>query len=449
MPLDVFRRLESCLPHAKALLLNGVGEPLLHPLLPDMVRFAREIMSPESRIGFQSNGLLLTEELALELVRAGLDTMCLSIDTLCRSQDTLCRPQDTLCHPQKTYDSETTQAAPESSQDIQRVTKPTGKSAMDILHGGAHAPNLARAFGMLRRACIIAESSRFRIGAEFVIMRSNLYELPEVVRWAAEQGVSYLLASHVLPYNREAAAESAFTQDTPEALAFYARWQEIAKTEGLDLTDYYSLFRKFHRTDREKRLVSLVQTMQQEASEAGLFLHLKRLVENDRRQRGMGAGKNVADVSLADVEAVFAASRAMAAECGIELHLPTPAARVERRCDFVEDGAVFISPDGGVHPCYFLWHTYSCHLDGQQKFVRPERFGSVRDEPLEMIWRSAAYSRFRNDVCAYEYPDCTACTMGPCDDMTGVLGLFEHDCHGVTVPCGHCPWCLGGLQCLL
>ncbi|UZP67262.1 radical SAM/SPASM family putative metalloenzyme maturase [Desulfovibrio mangrovi] len=394
MPFEVFSRLASCLPHAEAVLLNGVGEPLLHPQLPEMVRFARQHMVPDAMLGFQSNGLPLTPQLAERLLAAGLSTVCLSVDSIASAE-------------------------------------------METLHGGGQTMSLGRSFAMLREARQRTGNDRFRIGAEFVIMRRNLHELPQVVRWASEQGAAYMLASHVLPYDERAVAESVFTQDSPEVLAFFGEWRDKAAALGLDLDRYYSLFRKFHRSEDEKRLVAFVQEMQQAASAQGISLHLKRLIEQS------GA------IPLAEVEAVFAEARAVAEECCLELHLPTAAARKERRCDFVEDGAVFITPDGGAHPCYFLWHRYSCHLDGQKKTVRPERFGSVAFSSLEAIWRSPEYASFRKDVCAYEYPDCSSCTMGPCDDMTGEMGPFEHDCHGITVPCGHCPWCLGGLQCLL
>lgn len=397
MSLETFARLDSVLPHVRALLLNGIGEPLLHPHLVEMVARARSRMPADGWIGFQSNGLMLTAGLAADLLRAGLDTMCLSVDSI------VLRERDTL-------------------------------------HGGGNTAGLERAFRLLREAREDTGRKDFRIGAEFVVMRKNLHELPDVVRWAGEQGAAFLLASHVLPYDVHAAEESVFTPDTPQARALYARWRDAAAAQGLNLAGYYAIFRRFHRTEEEKRLVALVQAMQQEASGQGIYLHLKRLIEREAR----------GDTLLhEEVAAVFDRAREAGERCGVEVRLPAVSTRTERRCDFVEDGSVFITSDGGVHPCYFLWHAYSCHLDGQRKIVRPQRFGCVLEQPLEDIWRSAEYRRFRQEVCAYDYPDCSSCTMGPCDDMTGEMGPFEADCHGVTVPCGHCPWCLGGLQCLL
>ncbi|MFV0348222.1 MAG: radical SAM protein, partial [Halodesulfovibrio sp.] len=182
MPFEVFSRLASCLPHADVVLLNGVGEPLLHPRLAEMVRFARTHMRDGAWVGFQSNGLALTPRLAAELLEAGLGTMCLSVDSIASAE-------------------------------------------METLHGGGQTAGLARSFAMLREArdAVARDAVRdtvrpgaqpFRIGAEFVIMRRNLHELPHVVRWAAEPGAAYMLASHVLPYDEQAAAESVFTEDS-------------------------------------------------------------------------------------------------------------------------------------------------------------------------------------------------------------------------------------------
>ncbi len=79
---DTFARLVPSLPHCQALVLNGIGEPLLHPGLETFIRQARGLMPSGGWIGFQSNGLLLSETRALSLVEAGLDRICLSLDAV-------------------------------------------------------------------------------------------------------------------------------------------------------------------------------------------------------------------------------------------------------------------------------------------------------------------------------------------------------------------------------
>ncbi|HYS43282.1 MAG TPA: radical SAM protein, partial [Geobacteraceae bacterium] len=80
MSPERFAALEPAFPHLEALVLNGVGEPLLNPHLEEFIRTARRSMPAAGWIGFQSNGLLLTDSRAHSLVEAGLDKICLSID---------------------------------------------------------------------------------------------------------------------------------------------------------------------------------------------------------------------------------------------------------------------------------------------------------------------------------------------------------------------------------
>ncbi|HTG82345.1 MAG TPA: radical SAM protein, partial [Geobacteraceae bacterium] len=75
-----FAALEGALPHLEALVLNGVGEPLLNHRLEKYIARARKLMPAEGWIGFQSNGLLLTNLRAMTLVDVGVDRVCLSMD---------------------------------------------------------------------------------------------------------------------------------------------------------------------------------------------------------------------------------------------------------------------------------------------------------------------------------------------------------------------------------
>ena len=58
MSAATFAALEPALPGLEALILNGIGEPLLHPSLEEFVRKAKSLMPAHGWVGFQSNGLL-------------------------------------------------------------------------------------------------------------------------------------------------------------------------------------------------------------------------------------------------------------------------------------------------------------------------------------------------------------------------------------------------------
>ncbi len=75
-----FSALEPVFPRLEALLLNGIGEALMHSQRLDFIHRARRAMPEQSWIGFQSNGLLLDERWARDLVASGLDRLCLSVD---------------------------------------------------------------------------------------------------------------------------------------------------------------------------------------------------------------------------------------------------------------------------------------------------------------------------------------------------------------------------------
>ncbi len=59
--------------------INKDGEPLLHPELPKMIRYAKDRKAAH-KINFYTNGILLTETKSLELMKSGLDTLHVSID---------------------------------------------------------------------------------------------------------------------------------------------------------------------------------------------------------------------------------------------------------------------------------------------------------------------------------------------------------------------------------
>ena len=177
-----------------------------------------------------------------------------------------------------------------------------------------------------------------------------------------------------------------------------------------------------------------------EAKELGVWVHLPHLLEWDQRNH---------DGAEQALERLFAEARETAERADIDLRLPPLKARDERRCHFVEEGVAFVTSEGGISPCQYLWHQYACHLDGGEKVIKPWLFGNIGEDDLTAVWRAAPYADFRAQVLAYEYPYCSNCPFVPCDDIVGKAYDFEYDCLGTTIPCGHCLWCMGGLQCLL
>ncbi len=413
MSRDTFRALSPAFPSLEALILNGVGETLLHPDLEEFIRTARATMPPESWIGFQSNGLLLDELRALSLVKAGLDRICLSLDAAC----------------------------PDTFRAIRE---------------GGELADLQKAFAALRSAREACADSRLQVGVEFVVMRDNLQQLPDVLRWSAAQGVDFAIVSHFLPYDFEHVSQAVFDTNSDRAVELYHAWKRRADSEGVDISQYFFInFYKFYRTDEEQRVVDFVKEMVADARAKDLFFHVRNLLARD-------------EALAEEVARVFEEAKAVAAEVGLSLKLPGLSPRAERRCDFLEDGSAMISWNGTVHPCYFLWHSYQCHFSYWRKYVpglespwgsstalhftywkksvQAKVFGSLAEKDILGIWNDPAFLSFRQEVLRAEFPCCSNCNLVPCDHLAA--DQFEKDCFDTLVPCGDCFWGLGIYNCL-
>ena len=394
MSMDVYRALMPAFPHLEGLILNGIGEPLLTPDLLDMVRLARDSMPEDGKISFQTNGMLLTSELAEELVQAGLDTVCLSVDMV---------------------------------------------DDGEILHGGEDVSQAVHAFTFLREASRTI-GRRLKIGVEFVLMRDNAEALPRSLEWAAEQGAEFALVSHMLPYAEGLSDQDLFNPNTEKSMAEFADWQVEADERGIDLSKYFDILWKFYKTEEEAELVRFVMERHKDALTRNIPIHFATLMEWTQPE-------HVADQE--NLSGIFAEAQKVAAAHSMELTLPPLTAVHDRHCEFVEQGVAHITTTGDVRPCYFLWHEYSCFMDGGMKNIEPRTFGNVLETDISDIWTCEDYRAFRGEVLEYDYPYCSNCSVVPCSDVTGQGRSFEQDCYGLSIPCGHCIWCMGGVRCLL
>jgi putative metalloenzyme radical SAM/SPASM domain maturase len=294
---ETFHALEPSFPHLTALILNGIGEPLLHPELEEFIRRAKRGLPDDAWVGFQTNGLLLNRERALSLVEAGLSRICLSIDAI--SQDTF----------------------------------------RNIREGG-EVRDLESAFTSLNTAVKSTNGNnaqRLDIGIEFVLMRENLFELPETVRWAARRGATFALVTQVLPYAQSVTSQAVYDTNTHGAISVYDFWKNRAELQGLDIRRYFEVFMKYFKNADEEKILALTEEMKADAGSQGIALHLERLLMRDEEW-------------LKRVEEIFEETLKIGQEEGIEVRLPELAPRNNRKCDFVEgeDGKNRSSPGVSV-----------------------------------------------------------------------------------------------------
>ncbi len=164
MEWQVYERVVEGLTAPATISFMGLGEPLLHPRLVDMVRLATERgLATE----MTTNALLLDETMADELAAAGLGQLVVSIDGA--------------------------------------TAETFGK-----VRSGASLATVVRNVQCLQDKREFVDGPRVRIGLEFVAMRSNIGELPGLNRVAAQLGASFIIVSNVLAYTPELVAETLY-----------------------------------------------------------------------------------------------------------------------------------------------------------------------------------------------------------------------------------------------
>ncbi len=390
MSAETFAGLTPAFPHLDALILNGIGESLIHPRLEEFIRQARKLLPAKASVGFQTNGMLLNDSRAVALVNAGLDLICLSLDA--------------------------------ASSDRFRSIRTGGEMSV-----------VESAFSSLKKAKTPNAGRNLKVGIEFVVMKSNLRELPAALRWAARQGATFALVTQLLPYQRGMSSQAAYDTNTAGAISIYKRWKDRALSEGVDISGYPDVFMKYSKTPREQKIVWFVEQMKGNAHSQGIALHLERLFSRDEQWFAM-------------VDGIFEEAQQTAEQEGLDLTLPGTAPRNSRRCEFVEEGGAFVSWNGDVHPCYFLWHRYNCYVGGWEKQVKPWVFGNPAGLDILEVWNSTQYRSFRESVRRYHFPFCFDCGFALCDYVQAED--FEQDCYIESVPCGACLWCTGLFHCL-
>ena len=172
MSADTFERiLESLdgLPELNRVVFTSFGEPLTHPRILDMIEAVRK---RGLGVTLGSNGLLLSPKISEELVRLGVDRVVVSVDGV----------------------------NPETYEDVR------GTGLLRILQNLRSLNEVKTRIGSLTPA----------LGIEFVALKSNIEELPQLTVLASNLGAARVLVSNVLPYTEEMYAESLYGHEPKE-----------------------------------------------------------------------------------------------------------------------------------------------------------------------------------------------------------------------------------------
>jgi len=156
MEMAVFHELVEQLqafPDLQRVVFSGLGEPLTHPHILEMVRLVRE---RGLAVTLGSNGLLLDRAISSELVKLGVDRLIVSLDGV----------------------------RPETYAGVR------GAMLSKVLDNIRSLNEAKRELGALTPA----------LGIEFVALKSNIAELAELTGLASRLGAARVLVSNVLAY---------------------------------------------------------------------------------------------------------------------------------------------------------------------------------------------------------------------------------------------------------
>lgn len=302
MSMEIYRRLVDGLrsvPSLRAVSFWGFGEPLLHPHIVEMVALAKEL---GARTQLITNGLLLSQKLSEGLVAAGLDSLVVSIDG----------------------------ASPEIHAEVR---------------SGADLRVVQRNLETLNAVRRTTPEENPEVGLEFVAMRRNVSELPQLRRLAFQMGASFIVVTNVLPY----------TEELKDEVLYGA----MAGTSYPSLRSSGNPEIFLPRMDLRREVVE---------SAGGLLRYTSA--------SGIPAGRWEAAGGY---------------------------------CRFVGEGAMVVGWDGEVSPCIALMHSYPCYVMGRQKVIRRYTLGNVGREEAAHLWEKGEYVSFRDRVQSFEFSPCSDC----------------------------------------
>lgn len=170
---------------------GGLGEPLAHRRIVEMVARVKALSASVELI---TNGTLLTEQRARQLIEAGLDILWVSIDG----------------------------ATPESYADVRL---------------GAALPQVLDNLDRFRRLRPPAHLPRPEIGIAFVAMKRNIADLPEVIALGRRLGATRFLVTNVLPYTAEMSTETLYEGALSDITYLPSLWLPQLSLPKMDLND--------------------------------------------------------------------------------------------------------------------------------------------------------------------------------------------------------------------
>lgn len=178
---------------------GGLGEPLAHPNIVEMVAQAKAIGSTVELI---TNGTLLSKKLSEDLINAGLDGLWVSLDG----------------------------ATLESYADVRL---------------GAALPNVISNLASFQDARLGVRFYEYfvdyhlspQIGIVFVAMKRNITDLAAVIRLGQRYGANYFLVTNVLPYTAEMYQEILYSRASYDGIYIPSPYGTSLNLSKIDINE--------------------------------------------------------------------------------------------------------------------------------------------------------------------------------------------------------------------
>lgn len=195
MRADTFERIVdglAALPSPPTVVFSGIGEPLSHGRITDMIA---RVKAAGCRAEMITNGTLLNEKRARAIIAAGLDLLWVSIDG----------------------------ARPESYADVRL---------------GAELPRVLENVRRFRRLRRPSHRPVPQIGIAFVAMKRNIGDLPELLEMGRSLGAMYFHVSNLLPHTAEMSDEILYRESLTSITYFPSRWLRQLSLPKMDLNEF-------------------------------------------------------------------------------------------------------------------------------------------------------------------------------------------------------------------
>ncbi|WP_374686599.1 radical SAM protein [Promineifilum sp.] len=194
MAAETFERIIAglkTLPAPPTVMFGGIGEPLSHAHIAEMVARVKAL---GCRTELITNGTLLTEKRARSLIDAGLDVLWVSIDG----------------------------ARPESYADVRL---------------GAELPRVLENLRRFRRLRRPAHHPVPEIGIAFVAMERNIGDLPELLQMGKSLGVMHFHVSNLLPHTAAMSEEVLYSRTLNSITFLPSPWLRRLTLPKMDLNE--------------------------------------------------------------------------------------------------------------------------------------------------------------------------------------------------------------------